>query len=88
MGGIVGQIEPYIRMDDTDYLSEMNRQLYELRQLTDQAVNDAQDGSGDISGQLSDMNDYLRDNVSDPGDLAAVIHGFGQRLDDLNSAAL
>ena len=87
VGGIVGQIEPYIRMDDTDYLSEMNRQLYELRQLTDQAVNDAQDGSGDISGQLSDMNDYLRDNVSDPGDLAAVIHGFGQRLDDLNSAA-
>lgn len=87
VGGIAGQIEPYIRVDDTDYLSEMNRQLYELRRLTDQAVSDAQDGSGDISGQLGDMNDYLRDNVSDPGDLAAIIHGFGQRLDDLNSTA-
>ena len=87
VGGIVGQIEPYIRVDGADYLSEMNRQLYELRQLTDQAVNDAQDGSGDISGQLSDMNDYLKDNVSDPSDLAAIIHGFGQRLDDLNGTA-
>ena len=28
VGGIAGQIEPYIRISDTDYLSEMNRQLY------------------------------------------------------------
>ena len=87
VGGIAGQIEPYIRIDGSDYLSELNRQLYELRRLTDQAVNDAQDGSGDVSGQLSDLNDYLRDSVSDPNDLAAIIHGFGQRLDDLNGTA-
>lgn len=87
VGGIAGQIEPYIRIDGSDYLSELNRQFYELRRLTDQAVNDAQDGSGDVSGQLSDLNDYLRDSFSDPNDLAAIIHGFGQRLDDLNGTA-
>lgn len=87
VGGIAGQIEPYIRISDTDYLSEMNRQLYELRRLTDQAVSDAQDGSGDLSGQLSDMNDYLKDNISKPGDLAAAVHGFGRLLEQLNGAA-
>ena len=30
-------------------------------------------GSGDLSGQLSDMNDYLKDNISKPGDLAAAV---------------
>ena len=87
VGGIAGQIEPYIRISDTDYLSEMNRQLYELRRLTDQAVSDAQDGSGDLSGQLSDMNDYLKDNISKPGDLAAAVHGFGRLLEQLNGTA-
>lgn len=69
VGGVVGQIEPYIQMDASPtYLSELNRQLYELKSLTDQAANDAQDGAGGVSDRLNDMNDYLKDALSDPQD--------------------
>lgn len=88
VGGVVGQIEPYIQMDASPtYLSELNRQLYELKSLTDQAANDAQDGAGDVSDRLSDMNDYLKDALSDPQDPLAAITGFGSRLNDLNNSA-
>lgn len=88
VGGVVGQIEPYIQMDASPtYLSELNRQLYELKSLTDQAANDAQDGAGDVSDRLSDMNDYLKDALSDPQDPLAAIAGFGSRLKDLNNSA-
>lgn len=88
VGGVVGQIEPYIQMDASPtYLSELNRQLYELKSLTDQAANDAQDGAGDVSDRLSDMNDYLKDALSDPQDPLAAITGFGSRLKDLNNSA-
>lgn len=88
VGGVVGQIEPYIQMDASPtYLSELNRQLYELKSLTDQAANDAQDGAGGVSDRLSDMNDYLKDALSDPQDPLAAITGFGSRLKDLNNSA-
>lgn len=88
VGGVVGQIEPYIQVDASPtYLSELNRQLYELKSLTDQAANDAQDGAGDVSGRLNDMNDYLKDALSDPQDPLAAITGFGSRLNDLNNSA-
>lgn len=88
VGGVVGQIEPYIQMDASPtYLSELNRQLYELKSLTDQAANDAQDGAGDVSDRLNDMNDYLKDALSDPQDPLAAITGFGSRLNDLNNSA-
>ena len=88
VGGVVGQIEPYIQVDASPtYLSELNRQLYELKSLTDQAANDAQDGAGDVSDRLSDMNDYLKDALSDPQDPLAAITGFGSRLNDLNNSA-
>ena len=84
VGGVVGQIEPYIQMDASPtYLSELNRQLYELKSLTDQAANDAQDGAGGVSDRLKDMNDAL----SDPQDPLAAITGFGSRLNDLNNSA-
>lgn len=88
VGGVAGQIEPYIQVDASPtYLSELNRQLYELKSLTDQAANDAQDGAGDVSGRLNDMNDYLKDALSDPQDPLAAITGFGSRLNDLNNSA-
>lgn len=88
VGGVVGQIEPYIQVDASPtYLSELNRQLYELKSLTDQAANDAQDGAGDVSDRLNDMNDYLKDALSDPQDPLAAITGFGSRLNDLNNSA-
>lgn len=88
VGGVAGQIEPYIQVDASPtYLSELNRQLYELKSLTDQAANDAQNGAGDVSGRLSDMNDYLKDALSDPQDPLAAITGFGSRLNDLNNSA-
>ena len=88
VGGVVGQIEPYIQVDASPtYLSELNRQLYELKSLTDQAANDAQDGAGDVSDRLDDMNDYLKDALSDPQDPLAAITGFGSRLKDLNNSA-
>lgn len=88
VGGVVGRIEPYIQVDASPtYLSELNRQLYELKSLTDQAANDAQDGAGDVSGRLNDMNDYLKDALSDPQDPLAAITGFGSRLKDLNNSA-
>lgn len=88
VGGVVGQIEPYIQVDASPtYLSELNRQLYELKSLTDQAANDAQDGAGDVSGRLNDMNDYLKDALSDPQDPLVAITGFGSRLKDLNNSA-
>ena len=88
VGGVVGQIEPYIQMDASPtYLSELNRQLYELKSLTDQAANDAQDGAGDVSDRLNGMNDYLKDALSDPQGPLAAITGFGSRLNDLNNSA-
>ena len=88
VGGVAGQIEPYIQMNTSaDYLSELNRQLYELRTLTDQAVNDAQGGADGVSGQLDSLNDYIEGTITDPKDLVSAIHGFGQQLDALNRAA-
>jgi len=88
VGGVAGQIEPYIQMDASPtYLSELNRQLYELKSLTDQAANDAQNGAGGVSDRLNDMNDYLKDALSDPQDPLAAITGFGSRLNDLNNSA-
>lgn len=88
VGGVVGQIEPYIQVDASPtYLSELNRQLYELKSLTDQAANDAQNGAGGVSDRLNDMNDYLKDALSDPQDPLAAITGFGSRLKDLNNSA-
>ena len=88
VGGVVGQIEPYIQVDASPtYLSELTRQLYELKSLTDQAANDAQDGAGGVSDRLNDMNDYLKDALSDPQDPLAAITGFGSRLNDLNNSA-
>lgn len=88
VGGVAGQIEPYIQVDASPtYLSELNRQLYELKSLTDQAANDAQDGAGGVSDRLNDMNDYLKDALSDPQDPLAAITGFGSRLKDLNNSA-
>ena len=82
VGGVAGQIEPYIQMDASPtYLSELNRQLYELKSLTDQAANDAQDGAGDVSGRLNDMNDYLKDALSDPQEFRRALYRVSWRVD-------
>ena len=65
VGGIAGQIEPYIRMEVSESLLQtLETQLDELSALVDRAADHAEDGSGEISSRLNSMSGYV-DNAAE-----------------------
>lgn len=60
VGGIAGQMEPYIEMTMTeDTLSKLQQQLEDLRTMVQGAADDAGDGIGAASSRLNKITNYL-----------------------------
>ena len=81
VGGITGQMEPYIEMNLSEgKLAQMQRQLDELNALVSKAIDDAEGGAAGISSRLNSMSDYVESAVSEANDISVVIDvdGFGR----------
>ena len=64
VGGIAGQMEPYIRMEISDgLLQQLKTQLNELSGLVNTATNHAEGGSNEIASRLNSMSGYV-DNAA------------------------
>ena len=75
VGGVAGQIEPYIRMDTSpDYLSRMSSQLRELNTRVNRLSHDAQEGADDVSSRLDSLSDAVDHAVDE---LEKLINSIG-----------
>ena len=74
VGGVAGQIEPYIRMDTPDYLSRMSSQLRELNTRVNRLSRDAQEGADDVSSRLDSLSDAVDHAVDE---LEKLINSIG-----------
>ena len=62
VGGIAGQMEPYVRTEvSSGQFARLQSQLSELNTLVEKAVSDAEYGSSEISDRLSLIAGYLSD---------------------------
>ncbi len=94
VGGIVGQMEPYIRMEISEsLLSRLQTQLDELSGLIDRAANHAEGGANDISARLNSMSGYVDsaanelNNVRVNADISTSITGSGSHSSDTSIGA-
>ena len=66
VGGIAGQIEPYIRMEVSESLLQtLETQLDELSALVDRAAGHAEGGSNEIASRLNSMSDYVNNAANE-----------------------
>ena len=66
VGGIVGQMEPYIRMEVSEgLLQRLKTQLGELNGLVNTAANHAEGGSNEIASRLNSMSGYVDNAVGE-----------------------
>lgn len=78
VGGITGQMEPYIEMNLSEgKLAQMQRQLDELNALVSKAVDDAEGGANDVSARLNSLSGYVDSAVSEANDISVVIDADG-----------
>ncbi len=78
IGGVVGQAEPYVRLDlSEDTLSAVRAQLDRLEELVDRTANDAQSVSADLSGRFTAVNDALDDAADRARTLSDRLSGYG-----------
>lgn len=78
VGGIVGQMEPYIEMTMSEStLDTLKKQLNELSELIDKAADDAEGGAGSVTGRLNKMSGYVKDAVDKADDMKLVIDADG-----------
>ena len=87
VGGIVGQMEPYIRMELSESsLAQLQDQLNELHALVEKAADDAEGSAGDASSRLSSISGYVNSAVSAANDIKArvdvdgVMNGSASRI--------
>ncbi len=85
VGGIAGQIEPYIDMDlSADLLSELQREIDTLSYLVDNAISDADGSLQTAVDRLNNMADYLDSAAVSVGNLTASA-GIESSVDGLGS---
>ena len=78
VGGVVGQMEPYIEMQLTESsLSKLQTQLDELSALVDKASNDAEGGVGGVTSSLNGMSNYVQNAADAAKDLKVNIDASG-----------
>ncbi|MGM9661506.1 MAG: hypothetical protein ACI3WR_00240 [Oscillospiraceae bacterium] len=84
VGGIAGQLEPYIAMDlSEDSLTELRRQMDTLSAMVDAAIDDAGAGVSSAVSRLNRIADYLdsaaaaADGLSVSGSLSGAVSGSG-----------
>ena len=89
VGGIAGQMEPYIRMEISDgLLQQLKTQLNELSGLVNTATNHAESGSNEIASRLNSMSGYVDNaanelnNVRLNASIDSVITGDGSHSSD------
>ena len=89
VGGIAGQMEPYIRMEVSDgLLQQLKTQLNELSGLVNTAANHAEGGSNEIASRLNSMSGYVDNaanelnNVRLNASIDSVITGDGSHSSD------
>ena len=89
VGGIAGQMEPYIRMEVSDgLLQQLKTQLNELSSLVNTATNHAEGGSNEIASRLNSMSGYVDNaanelnNVRLNASIDSVITGDGSHSSD------
>ena len=89
VGGIAGQMEPYIRMEISDgLLQQLKTQLNELSGLVNTATNHAEGGSNEIASRLNSMSGYVDNaanelnNVRLNANIDSVITGDGSHSSD------
>lgn len=89
VGGIAGQMEPYIRMEVSDgLLQQLKTQLNELSGLVNTATNHAEGGSNEIASRLNSMSGYVDNaanelnNVRLNASIDSVITGDGSHSSD------
>lgn len=94
VGGIAGQMEPYIRMEVSDgLLQQLKTQLNELSGLVNTATNHAEGGSNEIASRLNSMSGYVDNaanelnNVRLNASIDSVITGLSSQVTMLNNAA-
>ena len=81
VGGIVGQMEPYVEMQLTQSsLSKLQTQLDELSALVDKAANDAEGGVGGVTSSLNGMSGYVQNAADAAKDLKLNIDASGSLL--------
>ena len=81
VGGIVGQMEPYIEMQLSEStLSKLQTQLDELSGLVDKAADDAEGGVGSVSSSLGGMSSYVKNAADAASDLKLNIDANGSLL--------
>ncbi len=71
VGGIVGQAEPYIRLDLTkDIISQLNTSINKLHDSVDKTIKDTDASSGVVSARLNVIKSFADNALSDTGYLA------------------
>ena len=81
VGGICGQMEPYVEMQLSEStLSKLQTQLNELSTLVDKAADDADGGAGGISSSLGSMSNLVKNATDSVSDLKVNIDANGSLL--------
>ena len=81
VGGICGQMEPYVEMQLSEStLSKLQTQLNELSALVDKAADDADGGAGGISSSLGSMSNLVKNATDSVSDLKVNIDANGSLL--------
>ena len=71
VGGIVGQAEPYIRLDlNSDIISQISNAINELHDSVDVTIKDTDASSGVVSARLNVIKNFADRALSDTGYLA------------------
>ncbi|MGM9521758.1 MAG: hypothetical protein ACI3VB_04690 [Oscillospiraceae bacterium] len=85
VGGIAGQMEPYIAQNITEStLSKLESQLDELDALLDTALNDANAGVGTVTSRLNKIADYMdsaagaASDIKTYGNVNSTVTGSGE----------
>ncbi|MGN0628073.1 MAG: hypothetical protein ACI4IW_00375 [Oscillospiraceae bacterium] len=85
VGGIAGQIEPYISLDlSEDTLTKLQTQLDELNVLVNRALNHGYDGAGTVTSRLNTIADYMdsaadaASNIRTCGSIISSVSGSGE----------
>ena len=85
VGGIVGQMEPYMELNvENSTMAKLQQQLDELSTLINKAADDAQGGSGAVSSRLSAMGGYVGNAINEAGNVSVNIGGSGDASGDVS----
>ncbi|MGN0203536.1 MAG: hypothetical protein ACI4BB_03260 [Coprococcus sp.] len=85
VGGIAGQMEPYIAENISESaLARLERQFEELDEMLDQALNDADESVGTVTSRLNRIAGYMdsaagaAQNIRTTGSVTTTVNGSGE----------